>query len=126
MPYDHYADPARVQVMEPEWRAREDSLRGWALAGYGLNFASLFTGGLTSLVALILAYVKRDDARETVYASHFDNQISVFWWSLLWSVVGFFSLIFGIGWLVWGLAFVWFLYRMIKGAVRTVDRVAYR
>ncbi|SNB69749.1 Uncharacterized membrane protein [Arboricoccus pini] len=125
MSYDQYADPGRLLVMEPGWRARDDSLRGWALAGYGLNFASLFTGGITSLVALILAYVKASDARETIYASHFDNQISVFWWSLVWSVVGFIFMFVGIGWLVWGLAFLWFVYRMVKGTVRTVDRVGF-
>jgi uncharacterized membrane protein len=122
LPYDDFADPARLHLPEPRSSAVDSSLRGYALAGYALHLAGWFTGGLTSLIAVILAYVKRGDARGTVYASHFANQITVFWWSLLWTVLGFVLLLIGIGYVVWVLAGLWFLYRVVKGIIRALDR----
>ena len=38
--------------------------------------------------AVIVCYVKRDDAAGTWVASHFTWLIRTFWWSLLWAVIG--------------------------------------
>ena len=44
--------------------------------------------GLLGIAGLIVAYVKRDDARGTWVASHFRWLIRTFWFSFLWGVVG--------------------------------------
>ena len=41
---------------------------------------------IAGIVGVIIAYVKRDEARGTWVASHLDWLIGTFWWSLLWSV----------------------------------------
>lgn len=46
---------------------------------YGLYLFGLVTHGLTLIIGVIVAYVKRDDARGTVFASHYSNAIMVFW-----------------------------------------------
>jgi uncharacterized membrane protein len=108
---------------------------------YGLHAASLLIGistaatvvgaflfGWPSIVAVILNYVKRGEARGTWLDSHFRWQIRTFWFGLLWVVLcGLFVVMtFGIGifiaWLPLGIVGLWFIYRIAKGWLRLVDR----
>lgn len=82
---------------------------------YGLYAIGFITGGLATLAAVILAYVKRGDAAGTIYASHFDWVLRTFWWSLLWGVLSaIFTLLF-IGWIGLFVVVIWVLYRLVKG-----------
>ena len=75
-----------------------------------------FLWGVTAIVGVVVNYVKRDDARGTVYESHFDWQIRTFWWGLLWGVVGvLLVIVFGLGFLVMFVAWIWAIYRVVKG-----------
>ena len=103
-------------------------LRKVALFDYLLHIVGLlFSMGLLSVVALIINYVKRDDAAGTIYASHMSWMISTFWWTVFWVVVLFVPTliltIFSVGLLSWLflLPGVWFLYRMLKGLLRLTD-----
>ncbi|MDC8760372.1 DUF4870 family protein [Janthinobacterium fluminis] len=75
--------------------------------------------GALSIVPLIVNYIKRDDAAGTFVASHHTWQIRSFWWYLVWIVAGavLFVTIIGmpLAWLVWGGAWLWRAYRLIKG-----------
>ena len=97
------------------------SLKTLTMVVYSLQVLSVFVG-ITAIVGVIINYVKRDDAAGTLYASHFDWQIRTFWWGLVWSVVGFVLLFaFGLGLLVWFVAGLWALYRVIKGFLKLND-----
>jgi len=104
---------------------------------YGLHAFSLLTGivgaatvvgafltGWPSIIAVILNYVKRGEARGTWLESHFRWQIRTFWWGLLW--VGLCLLLvvltLGIGLLIAWLPGLWFIYRIASGWLRLVDR----
>jgi len=102
---------------------------------YGLHAASLITGiigaatvvgafltGWPSIIAVILNYVKRSEARGTWLESHFRWQIRTFWFGLLWGVVGF-LLIFalGLGFLILFAAWVWMIYRVVKGWLKLTE-----
>ena len=77
----------------------------WTWIVYGLQAAGLAVG-FTSIIGLIINYVKRDDIRnDPVLMSHFNWQIRTFWWSLLWFAVGFLTLVIGVGILI--IFFVW-------------------
>ena len=47
-----------------------------------------FVFGWTSIIAIIINYIKRDDVRGTFLESHFRWQASTFWWCVLWLVIG--------------------------------------
>jgi uncharacterized membrane protein len=97
------------------------SLKTLTMVVYGLQVLSIFVG-ITAIIGVIVNYVKREDAAGTVYASHFDWQIRTFWWGLLWSIVGFILLFaFGLGLVVWFVAGIWALYRIIKGFLKLND-----
>jgi uncharacterized membrane protein len=65
----------------------ENSLKTVATIVYALQAVGFFVG-LTWIVAAVIDYVKRDDAKGTWLESHFSWQIRTFWWGLLWAVVG--------------------------------------
>ena len=86
---------------------------------YALHAAALVVGGLTSIVAIVLNYVKKEDVVGTMYESHFRWQIRTFWFGLLWSTIGWILMFaFFIGLLVLIPAAIWFIYRIVKGWLR--------
>ena len=88
---------------------------------YALQALSFFFG-ITALVGLIINYVKRDDAAGTVFESHFDWQIRTFWWGLLWGVLGgILILALGLGFVVLFVAWIWAIYRVVKGWLKLTE-----
>ncbi|MDI3383182.1 DUF4870 family protein [Xenophilus aerolatus] len=75
---------------------------------------------LLLLVALLIDFVKRDDAAGTWQASHFSWRIrSVLWAGILYLVTSWLWLLLLVpGWIAWSLISLWFLYRIVKGMVR--------
>jgi len=117
------------------------SLYNWTQAIYALHAFSLLTGilgaatvvgafltGWPSIIAVILNYVKRSDARGTWLESHFRWQIRTFWFGLFWIslCVVFIIATLGIGilvaWLPMSLVGLWFIYRIIRGWLALSDR----
>jgi uncharacterized membrane protein len=83
-----------------------------AQIAYALQAVSFFAGGLPLLVALIIGYLKRSEVQGVWLESHFTWQIRTFWYSLLWIVLGAATAIILVGYLILGLGFLWFLYRV--------------
>jgi uncharacterized membrane protein len=121
----------------------ESSLVTWTNIIYGLHALSVLIGitsaatiagsfvfGLPSIVAVILNYAKRSEARGTWLASHFSWQIRTFWFAFLWSVMVFvisaplmFILIgFATAWLGIVLVGLWVSYRVLRGWLALRDR----
>ncbi len=87
-----------------------------------------FVFGLPSIVAVIVNYVKRDEARGTLLESHFRWQIRTFWFTALWCLVGglVFVTVVGIpiAFGVWFAAGIWAIYRIVRGWLALRDRRA--
>jgi len=102
------------------------SLKNLAWWLYLFHGASLvFSLGLLSFIPLIISYLKREDAANTFVYSHHTWQIRSFWWYLVWAAVGgvLFMTVIGIplAFLVWGIAWIWKAYRLIKGLLDLND-----
>jgi uncharacterized membrane protein len=89
-----------------------------------------FIFGIPSIAAVIMNYVRRDEARGTWLEGHFSWQLRTFWFAALaFLLIGLFSaplvLLLGLGIITWMLgAFVvgvWILYRMARGWLRLKD-----
>jgi uncharacterized membrane protein len=100
--------------------AELSGLKTVTMAVYALQGLSFFFF-LPAVVALIINYVKRDDARGTVYESHFDWQIRTFWWGVLWTLVGLVLIVLGVGLLVLAVVYVWVIYRIVKGFLKLTE-----
>ena len=90
-------------------------LHNVVLLGYALQAVGLITGGLGNLIAVVLAYVKRDDAHGTPYASHIQWQINTFWLALLGYFIGFVTIVVVVGFAILFATTVWLIYRIVKG-----------
>jgi uncharacterized membrane protein len=129
-------DPTPSGAPEPA-----PSLVTWTHAIYALHAISLVMGvigavslvgafltGWPSLIAVILNYVKRSDVRGTWLASHFRWQIRTFWFGVLWVSLCMLFVLFTLGiglliaWLPLTIVGLWFIYRIVRGWLRLVDR----
>lgn len=104
--------------------ASEDGARTTAIIVYLLYLAALING-FTAIVGVILAYVKRDDVRGTVYEGHFSNAIEVFWIFLVGMLIAVPLCFVVIGIPLVVALYIWVLFRTIKGLVRAIDGRAY-
>jgi len=94
-----------------------------------LTIVGQFIFGVPSLIAVIMNYVRRDEARGTWLESHFSWQLTTFWTAAVWSLViwissvilmivliGFLTLPIGIA-----LAGLWIIYRVARGWLALKD-----
>jgi uncharacterized membrane protein len=85
-----------------------------------------FVFGVPSIIAVIINYLKRGEARGTFLKSHFRWQIRTFWFALLWFVIGWMLFVTFVGIpLAIGVFFadgVWVIYRIARGWLALRDR----
>lgn len=87
---------------------------GMVVIVYWLYLAGFLTGGITSVIGVIMAYVSQGDAPPWL-RTHYRFQIRPFWLLFLFTVIsGLLTVIF-IGILTGLLASIWFIVRCVKG-----------
>jgi len=83
----------------------------------------VFTLGILSIVPVVMNYMKRGDSQGTIAYSHHSWMIRSFWWYVVWVALGWvimifsFGLLFFVAWAVWGVAWLWKIYRVFIGFV---------
>ena len=104
---------------------------GLAIGAFGAStVVGTFIFGWPSIIAVIINYVKRGDARGTWLESHFSWQIRTFWYAVLWSCVvfllGALLVIVLVGFAIWAVGLfalgIWAIYRIALGWSRLNDR----
>ena len=119
----------------------ESGNRTFAIVCYVL-FIAAFMNGLSAIVGVVLAYIKHDEVRATIWESHFSNLISVFWAGMAMTVLllamfaggafGIFTAtqtnsfngaiaLMPLAGIAGVLFLIWYLYRTIKGLIYAVD-----
>ncbi|BCX82810.1 hypothetical protein MIT9_P2398 [Methylomarinovum caldicuralii] len=91
--------------------------RKWAAIVYALQ-ALGFLVGISYIAAVIVAYLKRNEAEGTWVAEHFRWQIATFWYSLLWGLLGAAALVWMVGYMILIADLLWMTYRIVVGWVR--------
>ena len=106
---------------------------GLAIGAFGTaSVVGAFLFGWPSIIAVIINYVKRDEARGTWLESHFTWQIRTFWFALAWALgigaVGALLAIVLVGFAIWIVGFfalgIWAIYRIARGWMALRDRRA--
>ncbi|MES2944045.1 MAG: hypothetical protein V4772_14350 [Pseudomonadota bacterium] len=90
---------------------------------YGLHTLAWFSAGVFAVIALIINYIRREDENEALYLAHHSYMIRTFWWTLLWLVLLspswlLLALLLPIGPIAYGIVWLWYLYRCIRGWMR--------
>ncbi|WAC72936.1 hypothetical protein OU995_26065 [Roseateles sp. SL47] len=97
-----------------------ESLKQLTLIVYILQALGFMTV-ITSVVAIIVNYIKREETEGTIYASHFTWQIRTFWWSLLWGALSVPLMLIGVGVVTMAIDVIWVIYRLVKGILNWND-----
>ena len=104
---------------------------GLAIGAFGAaSVVGSFVFGWPSIIAVVINYVKRADARGTWLESHFTWQIRSFWFAMLWAFViggvGALLAIVLVGFAIWAVGFfvlgLWAIYRIARGWMALRDR----
>ena len=101
------------------------SIRTHTIITYALLTLGCFTGGLLSIAGVIWAYVKRGEAKGTIFESHMSNAIKTFWVGVVLAIVGFLTAMFVVGYLILLAAVIYTLYKYVKGLIKVLDNKAY-
>ncbi|OGA41229.1 MAG: hypothetical protein A3G28_01055 [Betaproteobacteria bacterium RIFCSPLOWO2_12_FULL_68_19] len=91
------------------------ALKTITIAVYALQAAGFLLPPIVWVVAVIINYVKKEEAAGTWLESHFRWQIRTFWFGLLWGVIGAILLLVIVGWFVLMADAIWIIYRVVKG-----------
>ena len=78
-------------------------------------YAASFLVGVTSIFAIIINYIKKDEMAGTVFESHFRWQMRTFWFGLLWAVLGGILIFVVVGFVVLLVDAIWIIYHIAKG-----------
>lgn len=92
----------------------EQSLKTITTVVYALQAVSFFIG-ITFIAGVIVNYIKKSAVEGTWLESHFRWQIRTFWFSVLWSIIGFVLVFVLIGYLVLAADALWVIYRIVRG-----------
>ncbi|MFO7802493.1 MAG: hypothetical protein R6V55_09390 [Desulfovermiculus sp.] len=115
--------PPYTSMSSPQAGQRAEKLRRLVWIMYIL-FAATIISGFTLIIGVIIAHIKEQEAAfvNPPLASHISWLIRTFWWTLAWSVAAavFYALFITapLGALISLFAAIWFMYRVVRGALR--------
>ena len=91
---------------------------------YALHTVTWFSGGIFSVIAILINLVKSGDLPDDFYRSHWRWQARTFWFALLWFALSalLFVLLFFPGVAAWFVIGLWYLYRCLRGWIAFNDR----
>ncbi len=98
----------------------ENRERELVVVAYALYVVGFFGMLAPSVLALGLNYWRRDRSG-SCYGSHHRWMIRTVWWGLLWMSAGLFLFFALLGYVVLVVVSVWWVYRVIRGALALAD-----
>jgi uncharacterized membrane protein len=98
-----------------------EAARNLALVIHGLYAVGMFVG-LTAIIGVVIAYLKRGDAAGTIYESHFTYAIRTFWIGLVIFFVGWLLSFILIGLPILAFGWVWTIIRVVRAFLSWNDR----
>jgi len=103
----------------------ESDERMLVLITYILHLIGSVTA-LPSLIALLINFVKR--SAMPPFDSHHRWMMRTFWWTILWLILSgiFVALVVTapLGWIIGGVAWLWWIYRHVRGLIALLNNSA--
>lgn len=88
----------------------------------GLLYVGSCLTGVSGIVGLVLAYVWKGEPLQPWEDTHYTYLIRTFWIGLVASLVGVFTMLLGIGFLILALTAIWALVRTVMSLVKAQAR----
>jgi uncharacterized membrane protein len=91
---------------------------------YALHTVTWFSGGIFSVIAIIINMVQFGSLPDDFYRSHWRWQSRTFWFALIAFIVTtpLWLLFLAPGWIAYVLIGLWYLYRCVRGWIAFADR----
>ncbi|WP_269900763.1 DUF4870 family protein [Paenalcaligenes faecalis] len=109
-------NPTPTPVVQPQNNHRQLTIIMYALYGAGY-----FLGGITTIIAIIMNYIKRSEITDPVLASHITWQIRTFWITLGVAILGAVTTVIIIGFPILIGICIWNIYRLVRGLLAVLD-----
>lgn len=81
--------------------------------------------GILWFIGAFWAMVKRGDAKGSIFEDHDSNIVSIFWWSMLFSVIGFILRFIFIGYFILCAIWIWAVFKIVKGLAKITSNKTY-
>lgn len=101
--------------------AGSEAERNTVLIAYILHALGPFTF-LTAIAGVILNHIKVNDTQSVFIRSHHRWLLRTFWFGLLWSIIATVLMVIGIGFLIYAVVAVWYIYRIVRGILSFSER----
>jgi len=108
-----------TQSLPPPAQVKTFDDRTLVLIAYILHLLGAATL-VSSVAALVINYVKRDEATP-VLSTHHRWMIRTFWWGIFWCVIATILAIVLVGFLIYGLVVIWWIYRHVRGLLALAE-----
>lgn len=99
-----------------------ESERTTLIVAYVLHVIGPFSAFLLNLVGLVLNHIKAAETRNAYVRSHHVWMLRTFWWTLLWSILCIPLYFILVGFVVYFIVAVWWIYRTVRGLLNFFER----
>lgn len=99
-----------------------ESERNILLVAYVLHVIAPFTLWTAAIVGVVIDYIKINETQNLFIRSHHRWLIHTFWWGLLWLAVTTALMLVLIGFLLYIVVAIWWIYRVVRGVLNYIDR----
>ncbi|MDM4770005.1 hypothetical protein [Solimonas sp. SE-A11] len=96
--------------------------RSTLLVAYILHIVAPFTFWTAAIVGVIIDHIKINETSNEFIRSHHRWLIHPFWWGLLWLVVATILMWVLVGFVVYLVVAIWWLYRVVRGVLSFMEK----
>ena len=109
--------------MNSPYAAQAEGPRTLTHVMYGLHTVTFFSGGIFSVIAIVLNMINFGTLPDDFYRSHWRWQSRTFWFALVAFIVTLplWFLLVVPGWIAWAVIGLWYLYRCLRGWIAFND-----
>ncbi|MDX1496807.1 MAG: hypothetical protein R3352_04575 [Salinisphaeraceae bacterium] len=91
---------------------------GLAYILYGLN---IFMPPLPSIIGVLINHLRVHEVQSDFARNHHRWLMRTFWFMLLWGVIGGVLTGIGVGFVILGIAYLWYIYRIVRGGLNYLE-----
>lgn len=106
----------------PVDNAIPDQERTTLLIAYVLHVIAPFTAWTAAIVGVIIDHIKIGETHNEFIRSHHRWLIHTFWWGALWLAISTVLVLLLVGYLLYVVVAVWWLYRVVRGGLSFIEK----
>ncbi|AXQ30331.1 hypothetical protein D0B54_17360 [Solimonas sp. K1W22B-7] len=106
---------------QPPIGSSPEAERNTLLIAYVLHIIAPFTFWTAAIAGVIIDHIKINETSSEFIRSHHRWLIHTFWWGLLWLVIASVLVWFLVGFVIYAVVAIWWLYRVVRGGLSFME-----